>query len=358
MIIIDFRKSKAVILTASSEPRVNKNFDLPTFFTYNNTYTYIFGTHALLADNIETNLKFTDKKEFKNVYVSKSCNIPTISLQNNGITRKRSICSAEVSVIPYISKEVSNKKYDVWLYDDKYYFIPYDGKDMWIPSEVKPKMEEYLSMLTSDDGSLLKSLELIPDGAEKIFSGYPIKINYKHVHFFEELPYYKEVIYDTDFNKLLLDKKEDITEENLEYIKSLFRNQDLSMRDLGLNLMYSLNIQPYATKCAFLLSSYKYGIERCPFYKSTKMDNMLYNIGLRKSELGYEDRMLNKTFEYNIQSEKDRIRAELTQRYLKGAYYELSRLKQYRFFDGFKHNKIIITHDEKDYIYSGEQGLR
>lgn len=358
MITINFRKDKVyTLLTTSEAIRTSGKCKLSSFFSVDRAYSWNFcncGDSIVLStiDDIKSKLKFSEQKSFSKVYVSKSCNIPTIVLQNNSITRKRKIEDAEVSVIPDLSLNNLNCIIDVWKYNDKYYIIRHEMNGYYSSPGFKDTMNEALKILLQDNGELLKSFDLIPSDAERIFSGTPICINKKIIPFFEELNSYKKVITDSDFNTLLSKDQDSITEDDIDYIKSLLRSDQISNRDIGLNLLFSLNIRPYATKIAYILSENKWRIEHTPFYKSSKMDRLLQNIGLIKNQLTTETTILNNTFKYNCQEEKDRIKYTLIEKAVKSAYLNLNGLNRYSFLEGYKYNDIIITHGEKDYSYT------
>ena len=357
MIIINLRNDNIkAICTTSKAHETCGECNLSEYFSMDRTYAYEYGSHLIAAfkkEDLLKKLKFSDKTSFSNVYVSKSCNIPTVVLQSNGITRKRKIEDAEVSVIPDLSFNSVGFDVDIWHDGNTFYVIKHKPNYYYRTKEFKEKTANYLFDFINDDGQLLKSLNLIPEHSVKIFTGSPVKFDKKLKEFMDEFESYKEVMFDSDFNKLLSKNQEDITEENLEYITSLIKSNDLANRDLALNLLFSLNIRPFAYRVAKMLGHYKWHLERVPFYKSTKMDRLLLNIGISRSVLGNDDIILNKTFEYNCQEEKDNIKSVLANKAILSANTALRSLNRYHFFKGYTYQDVIVTHEEKNYSYTG-----
>lgn len=374
--IIDFNKNNVFVLSINMDADVDndptihdliclKKFDErpKTAFWDNDikqiTKAIYIGNHNELEKEIDS--KKTSNLNFKNVFIEKTCNIPTVDLQLNNITRKRSIDTAEACVvkIPEL-RNTYNKYYVLYsFFDDSYIII----EPFYFRSWVHPGLSKCINSIFDSyaiDSILTKLINsgIIPDHYVVAHFGSINIINDDIKYsFFKNIDKYFNVIYEDEFTQYLSNSKEVLTLETLSEIETLLNSKDVNNVNLGLQILYSYDPRPYAYSIIKMIKNIStYKLRSTKFYSTTKFKSFLQRIDYSIDDLNRSmDHAKNILFEFCCDYDKEIILSEIFTQANRSICHIIATILSYDFLKDINIEKMKIYYNGKDYINSREQ---
>lgn len=374
--IIDFNKNNVFVLSINmyadvdNDPTIHDLICLKKFnerpktaFWDNDikqiTKAIYIGDHNELEKEIDS--KKTSNLNFKNVFIEKTCNIPTVDLQLNNITRKRSIDTAEACVvkIPEL-RNTYNKYYVLYsFFDDSYIVI----EPFYFRSWVHPGLSKCINSIFDSyaiDSILTKLINsgIIPDHYVVAHFGSINIINDDIKYsFFKNIDKYFNVIYEDEFTQYLSNSKEVLTLETLSEIETLLNSRDVDNVNLGLQILYSYDPRPYAYSIIKMIKNIStYKLRSTKFYSTTKFKSFLQRIDYSIDDLNRSmDHAKNILFEFCCDYDKEIILSEIFAQANRSICHIIATILSYDFLKDINIEKMKIYYNEKDYLNSGEQ---
>ena len=374
--IIDFNKDNVFVLSINMDVDVNSSptiHDLISLKKFNERPYTIFwdvdikhitkavyiGDHEELEKEI--NPKKTSNLNFKNVFIEKTCNIPTVDLQLNNITRKRSIDTAEACVVKIPKLRNTYSKYYVLysFFDDSYIIIePFYFRSWSNPGLYKCINNVFDSYAIDSVLTELINSGVLPDHyVVAHFGGISIINDDIKYSFFKNIDKYFNVIYEDEFTQYLSNSKEVLTLETLSEIETLLNSKDIDNVNLGLQILYSYDPRPYAYSIIKMIKNVStYRLRSTKFYSTTKFKSFLqridYSIDDLNSSMDHAKKVL---FEFCCDYDKEIILSEIFTQANRGISHIISTILSYDFLKDINIEKMKIYYNEKDYLNSGEQ---
>lgn len=373
--IIDFNKNNVFVLSINmyadvdNDPTIHDLICLKKFnerpktaFWDNDikqiTKAIYIGDHNELEKEIDS--KKTSNLNFKNVFIEKTCNIPTVDLQLNNITRKRSIDTAEACVvkIPEL-RNTYNKYYVLYsFFDDSYIVI----EPFYFRSWVHPGLSKCINSIFDSyaiDSILTKLINsgIIPDHYVVAHFGSINIINDDIKYsFFKNIDKYFNVIYEDEFTQYLSNSKEVLTLETLSEIETLLNSRDVDNVNLGLQILYSYDPRPYAYSIIKMIKNIStYKLRSTKFYSTTKFKSFLQRIDYSIDDLNKSmDHARQILFEFCCDYDKEIILSEIFLEANISIDHIISRILSYSYLKDVNIEKMKIYYNEKDYLNSGE----
>ena len=300
--------------------------------------------------------------DYKNVYTFKDCNVPTFDLQSKGITRKRSIDSAELVVFPNPSygkldyyggnsKVLYNQINDEFLIvhnpHSYYYFHKHNDtfKNFFPNTKINAFIDRLFDLgIITYDYSILDSdqILLINDGA-----------------IFNNLDKIKNAVFEDEYIKYISNDKDPLTYEIIDQVKVMLDSNDMDNINLGLQLLYSFDPASKAYSISKILRSslqrYQYSIANSQFYKSSKFDKWMSLMGLHKSHLKSDLTVLRNVL-FNICDEEDKeiIVSEAFKIINDNLIHSFKAMSYFKFLKDTKIEYPKLIYNETNYFDPGE----
>ena len=285
----------------------------------------------------------------KKVFVDSCCNIPTIDLQRNNVTRKRSPSTADICIVPNELDFKSQINSFILFNNNTNEYLILDHFGYVYNKDIQNKLNSYYInyrepkniISTLQNNGILNGFQLCYDGnvlgvtSQKLHN---LILNYK---------YYHHCIYESNYISFINEVCEDIDLEIINNVYNMLRS-DLETANLGLQLLYPYNPSKYAYSLLKMFS--KVGIYRLsmlPFFSSNKFKSFSSRLGLSPKQLGNYEFFRDKLYDIVCDEEKNYIMNDIFNQFNSSYRTLIDNLKRQ---DIFKYIEI----EHLKLIYNGE----
>lgn len=299
------------------------------------------------ADVYKSRLHNPTSLDSKNVFIDKKCTISTVFLQNNGITRKRSLSNADIHIVPDLNF-VECENYNILYDEESNRFILCSLGDFSYRRPEGCTSDEYFSYVMSQTRFC---------NCPVIHKGPLYLVNPHDYDFCMNIESYKNTVFERDYLLYLNSLKPVITSDVFETLKSITKSRQVDDYNMAIQLLYQYNVLPHS------YSFYKFWsclsrdtIKQTDTFNSVSYRTFFKTIGLSDAKFhsNYID-VENAIFNQCCEEEKDKILKTV----LSCIRWKVSEtnnyMKRYRFLNVIVEPMKVI-YNGKDYLDPRSKG--
>lgn len=325
------------------------------YFTYNCNAKAIacFGTDVI-EEHIENNL--SEITDTKNIFTAPICNIPTIDLQNNGITRKRDFDSADLCVIPKRNFCASKQEVCLLKNKDGYALLADKGFRGYIHKQDKlEELKKYNKESTIEFFYQLQELGFLLDYEIEYFGDIILSSSDAETKFLETYDKYHHIVYQDDYLQYINNKKETLSLESFEEMKPYISSNDRDVSHMYLQMLSGYDISNILYEVVCFLYEHSYILRYVPFFRSGKFQAFLnsYNLKIQDITNGSIERCIEKFWDLLNDDQKHHITEFYTNNAIEQTRRNWAMMSAYSFLKNSKIINISIEANEEVYNYSG-----
>lgn len=238
----------------------------------------------IIEEHIKNNL--SEITDTKNIFTAPICNIPTIDLQNNGITRKRNFDSADLCVIPKRNFCSSKKEMCLLKNKDGYALLADKGFRGYINKQDKlEELKKYNKESTIEFFYQLQELGFLLDYEVVYFGDIILSSSTAETKFLETFDKYHHIVYQDDYLRYINNKKEALSLESFEEMKPYISSNDRDVSHMYLQMLSGYDISNILYEVICFLHKEAYYLRDVPFFKSDKFEAFINSYNLKIQDI-------------------------------------------------------------------------